>query len=58
MAPTARAPVALGDPMQAGLLRDEARQGGFGVNLMRKMASAMHYERQDGENVLTLTLAR
>jgi anti-sigma regulatory factor (Ser/Thr protein kinase) len=37
---------------------DEARPGGLGLMLTRKAASALHYERRDGRNLLTVHLAR
>jgi anti-sigma regulatory factor (Ser/Thr protein kinase) len=33
---------------------EEARVGGLGVHLMRKFSQALHYERRDAKNVLTL----
>jgi anti-sigma regulatory factor (Ser/Thr protein kinase) len=37
---------------------DEARPGGLGVALMRRFSRAMHYERVDGQNCLTMRLDR
>jgi anti-sigma regulatory factor (Ser/Thr protein kinase) len=37
---------------------EQARPGGLGVSLMRRFARAMHYERVDGHNCLTMWLDR
>ncbi len=37
---------------------DEARPGGLGLALMRRFARAMHYERVNGQNCLTMSLDR
>lgn len=37
---------------------EQARPGGLGVPLMRRFARAMHYERLDGHNCLTMWLDR
>lgn len=47
-APPPRAPVTL----------DEARPGGLGLVLVKRYARALAYERADGRNRLTVTLAR
>ena len=51
------------DPLQAEFPRaarslQEARPGGLGLMLTRKAAQACHYQRHDGRNRFTVTLAR
>jgi anti-sigma regulatory factor (Ser/Thr protein kinase) len=48
--PTARAEVILPTSL------DTAQPGGLGIHLMRRYTSAMEYRRQDGRNILSLTL--
>ena len=50
-------PLAVAAPRRPESLAD-AREGGLGVHLMRQYARAIGYERADGINRLTLTIAR
>jgi anti-sigma regulatory factor (Ser/Thr protein kinase) len=36
---------------------EERAIGGLGVHLVKKLMDSMHYERRDGQNVLTMELA-
>jgi serine/threonine-protein kinase RsbW len=49
-------PLARPDPPLPASL-DEAREGGLGILLVRKMAAHVGYERAGGRNQLTVTLA-
>ena len=42
-------------PMSTSL--EEATIGGRGIAMVRKMAKAMHYERRNHRNILTITVA-
>lgn len=44
-------------PPEAPATLDEARPGGLGLHLLKRYVRSMAYERADGENRLTLTLA-
>lgn len=37
---------------------DEASIGGYGIHLLRTLASALHYRREEGRNVLSILFER
>jgi anti-sigma regulatory factor (Ser/Thr protein kinase) len=43
-------------PLTMAKSLDDAKIGDYGIHLMRSFASAMHYERREGRNRLTLRL--
>jgi anti-sigma regulatory factor (Ser/Thr protein kinase) len=45
-------------PPKAAASPESAVPGGLGVHFMRRFSSTLDYERADGRNVLTLTVAR
>jgi serine/threonine-protein kinase RsbW len=45
-------------PPMAAKSAEEAVPGGLGVHFMRRFSSTLDYSRADGQNVLTMTVAR